>query len=248
MNIQIHKTAAEMAQAAADKCAAILNSVLSQKPTARLLLSTGASQLPFFERLIKAPIDFSRIEMFHLDEYIGIDDTHPASFKKYLTERFVIPSKVDKAHLIDGLRPADETIDELTDLLAAAPIDLGLIGIGENSHIAFNDPPADFDCEDTYKVVDLSDTCKAQQVREGWFADMDSVPKQALTMTCRQILKCERIISIVPYAVKASTVYDTLTQDVNNTTPATLLKTHADCSLMLDADSASMLFGGKLKL
>ena len=177
--------------------------------------------------------------MFHLDEYVGLPVTHVASFRKYLTERFVSLVPLKAHHFVEG-DPAQ--LPELGRLLTEKPIDLGLIGIGENGHIAFNDPPCDFDSEDPYIVVNLSDTCKRQQVGEGWFATVDDVPRQAVSMSCRQILKCNAIISAVPHAVKARAVRDTLySHTVRNTVPATLLKTHPAFSLFLDSDSASLI-------
>lgn len=241
MNIFTYKNEMEMAVAAADFCeTAIKNAQLQHGGTARILLSTGASQLPFFEEFIKRNIDFSSVEMFHLDEYIGVDETHIASFKKYLTERFTDKVSLKKIHFIDGMADPQKTIASITEEINKAPIDLGLIGIGENAHIAFNDPPADFSDPAAYKIVTLSETCKAQQVREGWFENMDTVCKQAISMTCQQIMKCKKILSIVPYTVKAQAIYNTLTQEVNVLTPATLLKQHSDFTLMLDENSASL--------
>ncbi|MCL2751717.1 MAG: 6-phosphogluconolactonase [Firmicutes bacterium] len=241
MKILLFKDAKEMAREAAVFCKAAIESAQAENGAARIVLSTGASQLPFFEEFVRQDIDFSGVEMFHLDEYVGVDETHIASFKRYLKERFTDKVKLKAAHLIDGTQDPRTVIESLTAEVGRAPIDLGLIGIGENAHIAFNDPPADFDDEAAFKVVNLSESCKAQQVREKWFARSDEVCKQAITMTCREIMKCKKILSIVPYAVKAQAVYNMLTQDKNTMTPATLLKEHPDFTLMLDADSASLI-------
>ena len=243
MKVKVYENEKDMALKAAEICSDIIKKAQKKNPNkiARILLSTGASQLPFFEEFIKADIDWSNVEMFHLDEYVGVDDKHIASFKKYLNEKFVSIVKPRKANLIDGMKNPEDTIKFLTLEILKRPIDLGLIGIGENAHIAFNDPPADFDDDNAYKIVTLSDTCKQQQVREKWFASEDEVCKQAISMTCRQILKCKEIICVVPYRVKAKAIYDTLTQDINNLTPATLLKTHCSCLIMVDKESASML-------
>jgi len=241
MKLHIYKDEKEMARAAAVFCKGVIAKAQAENGTARIALSTGASQLPFFEEFVKQDVDWNRIEMFHLDEYVGIDETHIASFKKYLKERFVDKVKSVTAYLIDGMTDPALTIKKLTEEISRAPIDLGLIGIGENAHIAFNDPPADFDGEAAYKVVDLSETCKAQQVREGWFTTPEEVCGQAITMTCCQIMKCKTILSIVPYTIKARAIYNTLTQGTNNMTPATLLKKHPDFTLMLDSESAALL-------
>lgn len=241
MNLIITKTKEELGALSAAQAAKCINDAIAQRGYARILLSTGASQFPFFDEFVKQDIDWSKVEMFHLDEYVAITDAHPASFKRYLTDRFVHIVKPGKAHLIDGSRNPEETIAELTALLAEAPVDVGLIGIGENAHIAFNDPPADFDDTRAYKVVTLDQRCLMQQVGEGWFKSVEETYKQAISMTCSEIMKCRTIISVVPYAVKAEAVYKTLTSELSPMVPATLLKEHADFSLYCDADSASML-------
>lgn len=241
MKLIISKTKEELGKLSAKHASKRIKEAIEKQGYARILLSTGASQFPFFDEFVKEDIDWSRVEMFHLDEYVGITDAHPASFKRYLTDRFVDKVKPGKAHLIDGSRNPDETIAELTALLAEKPVDVGLIGIGENAHIAFNDPPADFTDERAYKVVTLDERCLKQQVGEGWFKSVEETYKQAISMTCSQIMKCKTIISVVPYAVKAEAVYKTLTTELSPLVPATLLKQHADFSLYCDADSASML-------
>lgn len=241
MKLIISKTKEELGYRSAIHAAECVRAAIEKQGYARILLSTGASQFPFFDEFVKQDIDWSKVEMFHLDEYVGITDAHPASFKRYLTDRFVNKVNPGAAHLIDGSRNPDETIAELTALLAEKPVDVGLIGIGENAHIAFNDPPADFNDERAYKVVTLDERCLMQQVGEGWFASVEDTYKQAISMTCKQIMKCKTIISVVPYAVKAEAAYKTLTSELSPLVPATLLKEHPDFSLYLDADSASML-------
>ena len=241
MKVKVFNTTEEMAKAAAKQAAQVLNEHIQAGESPRLLLSTGASQFVFFENLAKENVDWSKVEMFHLDEYVGMSPEHPASFQKYLRERFVNIVHPGSYHLIDGTRDPQDTIRELTDLLAERPIDLGMIGIGENGHIAFNDPPADFEDTRSYKVVDLVESCIQQQIREGWFASKDDAFKQAITMTCSKIMECKTIISVVPYAVKAQAIHDTLTMDETNMVPATLMKRHNDVTVYCDADSASMV-------
>lgn len=241
MKLIIKQTKEEMGKLSADHAAALINAAIARQGYARILLSTGASQFPFFEEFVKENIDWSRVEMFHLDEYVGISEEHPASFKRYLLDRFVNKVNPGKVHLINGLEDPDKTIAELTALLAEKPVDVGLIGIGENAHIAFNDPPADFDDPRSYKVVTLAERCLDQQIGEGWFKNREETYKQAISMTCSQIMKCKSIISVVPYAVKAEAVYNTLTSPLSNEVPATLMRDHADFSLYCDADSASLL-------
>ena len=182
--------------------------------------------------------------MFHLDEYVDLPETHIASFRKYLKERFIQKINLKAYHLVDG---TEECIAELTKELRSAPIDVGLIGIGENAHIAFNDPPADFDTKEAYIIVNLNDTCKKQQVREGWFATVDDVPKQAVSMTVYQILQCEQIVSCVPYEVKSFAVQMTLENDATNIYPATVMKGHDNFALFVDEDSFSKVDEKKIR-
>lgn len=239
MNIHVYRTPQEMGAEAAHLIAEKLNAAIARKGEARLLLSTGASQFEMMDALTRMPVDFSRVTMFHLDEYVALPVTHIASFRKYLQERFVDKVPPKEAVFVNGEGDVQANIAELTAKIKEAPIDVGVIGIGENGHIAFNDPPADFDTEASYKVVDLDERCKRQQVGEGWFATVDDVPKQAISMTVRQIMACACIVSVVPHAVKAEAVKNTLEQEVTNLVPATILKTHADWSLFLDSESAA---------
>ena len=246
MNIHVSKTAVEMGYEAAKFVAERLNAVIAKKGEARLLLSTGASQFEMIDALIAStndatalPVDFSKVTMFHLDEYVDLPVTHIASFRKYLQERFVDKVNLKEAVFVNGEGNVEENIAYLTKRIKEDVIDVGAIGIGENAHIAFNDPPADFDTEVSYKVVDLDDRCKMQQVGEGWFATINDVPKQAISMSVKQILACDCIVSVVPHAVKAEAVKNTLAQDVNNMVPGTILKTHKDWHLYLDSESAA---------
>ena len=241
MKLIVNKTKEELGKASAIHAAKLVNEAIKTQGYARILLSTGASQFPFFDEFVKQDIDWSKVEMFHLDEYVGISEEHPASFKRYLLDRFVNVVNPKQANLIDGQRDPEETIAELTALLREKPIDVGLIGIGENAHIAFNDPPADFYDERAYKVVTLDGRCLQQQIGEGWFKNVGETYKQAISMTCSQIMKCKSIISVVPYKVKAEAIYNTLTRELTPKVPATLLKQHTDCTIYCDADSASLL-------
>ena len=239
MEIRICKDRYELGKSAAKHVAQVLREVIAEKGTARIVLSTGASQFDTIEALTKEPgIKWDCVEMFHLDEYVNLPVTHPASFRKYLQERFVDKVAPLKAvHFVDGTK---ECIEGLTKELRSAPIDIGLIGIGENGHIAFNDPPADFDTKEAYIIVNLDEKCRKQQLGEGWFPTLDDVPKQAVSMTVYQILQCEKIVSCVPYAVKADAVEKTIhATETTNIVPATLLKEHSDFILYIDKDSAS---------
>ena len=242
MKLHVHETPAQLGQNAAKQAAGLIKEAIAAKGSARILLSTGASQFDTITSLRASDIDWTKVEMFHLDEYIGIAPDHPASFEKYLRERFIGSElKLKKAHFIKGMMDPAQSIAEITAEIRKAPIDVALIGIGENAHIAFNDPPADFDTKEAFIIVALDEACKAQQVREGWFATLDDVPKHAITITAYEIMQSKVIISAVPHVQKATAIKNTLTNDVTNLIPATILKTHADWSLYLDKASASLL-------
>lgn len=239
MEIRICKDRYDLGKSAAKQVAEDIKACIAKKGYARIALSTGASQFDTIEALTKEEgIEWECVEMFHLDEYVDLPITHPASFRKYLQERFVDKVGALRAvHFVDG---TVEGIAKLTEEITKEPIDIGLIGIGENGHIAFNDPPADFNTKESYIVVNLNETCKRQQMGEGWFATIDDVPKQAVSMTAHQIMQCKKIVSCVPYAVKADAVEKTLrAEEVTNMIPATLLKTHPNFLLYIDAESAS---------
>ena len=241
MEIKIFATPAELGQVAAAQCAEIINEAIVSKGKARIALATGASQFETINALTGMNINWNKVEMFHLDEYIGLPESHPASFRKYLKERFLSKVNIGKACLVDGEDDPQSVIASLTAAIRTEPIDLGVIGIGENAHIAFNDPPADFLTQEAYICVTLDDACKQQQVREGWFDTIDDVPKQAISMTVYQIMLCRQIVSCVPYAVKAKAIKDTLDSPLSNAVPATMLKTHPCWTLYLDKDSASLI-------
>lgn len=241
MKIIIEKSAQALGEKAACICKDFIDSAIEEKGYARMVFSTGASQFTTFEALLHQNIDWSKVEMFHLDEYVDLPETHRASFRKYLKERFINKVQMKKVCLVGMLENQTDEIARLTRELHSAPIDVGLIGIGENAHIAFNDPPADFESNEAYKVVKLSDTCKAQQVREGWFDTRDEVPSQAISMTVNEILRIQKIVCAVPYKVKAEAIKQTLTSPVNTWIPATKLKEHNNVTLILDEDSSSLL-------
>jgi len=237
VKIIVSDTPRELGQAAARLAAEYLNELIDKNGYARIVVSTGASQFETFEALVASVIDWSKVEMYHLDEYAGLPESHPASFRKYLKERFVSKVHLLAANFVDG---SAEGIIEISKKLLEKPVNLGFIGIGENGHIAFNDPPADFETKDPYIMVNLNATCKKQQVGEGWFATVEDVPKQAVSMSVFQIMQCKKIISCVPHAVKAKAVADTINSEPTNLIPATILKTHPDWTLLLDKNSAAL--------
>ena len=238
MELRICKDRYELGKSAAKFTAQLINEAINKKGSARIVLSTGASQFDTLAALVTEEVDWSKVEMFHLDEYVNLPETHIASFRKYLKEKFTSKVNLKSAYFVDGTK---ENIEYLTNEIRKEDIDVGLIGIGENAHIAFNDPPANFDTDEAYIAVNLNDTCKQQQVGEGWFNTVDEVPKQAVSMSCKQIMKCKNIVSCVPYSVKAKAVYNTLNSTLTNKVPATLLKTHENFTLYVDADSAKLL-------
>lgn len=243
MNIHIFSNTQELGKAAGTAAAVIIRETLAEKGTANVILATGTSQFETIKQLIAEDgIDWSAVTMFHLDEYIGLPVIHKASFRKYLKERFldqVPPLKA--AYLIDGETDPEAEVERLAQLIRQHPIDVALVGIGENGHLAFNDPPADFDTDKPYLVVNLDGPCRAQQYNEGWFASVDDVPKQAISMSVQQIMKSAHIICSVPDARKAQAVKDSLEQPVSNQYPASILQQHPDCSFFLDQESAKLL-------
>ena len=237
MKLVIGKTKEEIGKASSKQTAALINAAIAKQGYARILLSTGASQFPFFDEIVKENVDWSKVEMFHLDEYVNLPETHIASFRKYLKERFINIVHPKEAYLVDGNNP-EESIKFLTEKITESPVDLGLIGIGENAHIAFNDPPADFNTRESYFVVNLDEKCRMQQVGEGWFAGIEDVPAQAISMTPYRIMQCKTIISVVPHTVKAWAVKSTIeSKETTPMIPATLLKEHADWYLFVDENS-----------
>jgi len=216
---------------------------IAKNGQAHIVLATGASQFETLKQLIaRTDIQWNKVVMFHLDEYIDLPVTHPASFRKYLKERFldhVPPLKA--AHLINGETDAEAECKALNKLIAQHPVDVALVGIGENCHLAFNDPPANFDVEDAYIITALDDACKMQQVNEGWFAGLNDVPKTAISMSVKQIMRSKHIICTVPDQRKAQAVKNTLEQPVSNIYPASILQQHGYCNLFLDKASASLL-------
>ncbi|MEA5015855.1 MAG: glucosamine-6-phosphate deaminase [Candidatus Limiplasma sp.] len=241
MKITVSQSAEQMALEAAKEAAGKLREAVRARGEARLVLSTGASQFAVLEQLVRQEAPWSRVEMFHLDEYVGLPKAHKASFRRYLRERFVDLVHPKAAFYVDGEAEPAEAIRFLTREIRRAPVDVALVGIGENAHIAFNDPPADFDTREAYVVVELEERCKRQQVGEGWFPDLNSVPGQAISMTVYQIMQSRAILSCVPGERKAAAVRDTLSsQAPTNAIPATMLRQHPDWRLFLDPDSASL--------
>ncbi|MFA6891943.1 MAG: 6-phosphogluconolactonase [Sphaerochaetaceae bacterium] len=242
MNITISRTPEESGREAAVRIALELHKAIERQGFARLALSTGASQFDTLKALVKEPVDWSKVTMFHLDEYVGLPESHIASFRKYLKERFVSQVPLREAVFVNGEGDVQANIKELTRRITEMPIDVGVIGIGENGHVAFNDPPADFRTKESYVIVNLDDRCKQQQVGEGWFRTVSDVPGQAISMTVSQIMSCRVIVTSCPYAVKADAIRKTLETKVTNMVPATIMKTHPAWYLFIDDASAKEAF------
>ena len=244
MNTLILQDPRELGQAAGEQAAGLIRKAIEDKGQANIILATGASQFEMLRTLVGQPnVDWTRVVMFHLDEYIGLPATHPASFRKYLKERFVDKvGRLKAANFLepDPAAPADECA-RMGKIIAEHPIDVALIGIGENGHLAFNDPPADFDTDAAYIVVDLDKACRMQQVGEGWFKTLDDVPRQAISMTIKQIMRSRHIISSVPDKRKAKAVRDAIEGPITPMCPASILRNHEHCTQFLDKASASLL-------
>jgi glucosamine-6-phosphate deaminase len=248
LSLTISPTSYECSNAAASAALAVLRQRLEIQDHLNLVLATGASQFGLLANLVAAPgIDWNRVTAFHLDEYAGIPAFHPASFRKYLDERFTSRVSLHAFHAVQGDAP-DLFIEctRLENLISQAPVDLALIGIGENGHLAFNDPPADFKTGRAYLVVDLDQACRLQQVGEGWFHSLQEVPQQAISMSIRQIMRSQSIICTVPDLRKAIPVQRALQGPVTPDCPASILRQHSDCQMFLDQDSASLIAPGLL--
>lgn len=244
MQISILPDSESLGQAAAKAGANALRTALEESGHARLILATGASQFSVVKNLLKEPdIAWHHVTLFHLDEYLGLPLTHPASFRKYLSDRFVkqLPVPLAAAHWIDGEANPDDERKRLNALIQEGPIDVAFIGIGENGHLAFNDPPADFVTEESFIVVNLDEACRKQQLGEGWFPSLDDVPKRAISMSINQIMKSRAIICSVPDQRKAVAVKNALTGPVTLQVPASILQQHDNAKLFLDPFSSSLL-------
>jgi glucosamine-6-phosphate deaminase len=240
--IKVFNDKIQLGAAAARQAAASIKSAISGHGRARIIAATGMSQFEFLNALTKTPgLDWAKVEMFHLDEYVGLPITHPASFRKYLLERFIEPAGISRYHLLDGEADPVEVCRRVGEEIGAAPIDVAFVGIGENGHLAFNDPPADFETDEPYIVVDLDEACRRQQVGEGWFAALDGVPKQAISMTVKQILKAREIVCVAPDARKAQAVKNCFENEISPHFPASILRMHGATTVYLDMESSSLL-------
>jgi glucosamine-6-phosphate deaminase len=243
MLLKVFQDKVALSRAAAEQAAVAIRLAIAERGQARIIVATAASQIEFLDALTRASdIDWARLEVFHLDEYIGLPATHPGSFRKMLLEQLIRRTGIVKYHLLDGdAKDPTEVAQRVGRALASAPIDIAFLGVGENGHIAFNDPPADLDTEDPYIIVNLDEKCRQQQVGEAWFADISEVPKQALSMSARQILKAKEILAVVPDGRKAQAVKLCFEGDISPMAPASILRRHPNATVYLDKNSASLL-------
>lgn len=244
MKIIVSENKIRLGEKAGEMAASAIREAIAKKGTANIILATGQSQFETLEKLVSEKgIDWGKVRMFHLDEYIGLEESSKAGFREYLKERFI--EKVTpllEIHLINGeADDPEQECERLGQIIQKHPIDLAFVGIGENGHLAFNDPPADFKTENTYLVVNLDEKCREQQLGEGWFASVDDVPRQAISMSIKQMMKAKKIICACPDSRKAQAVKNCITLPVSNLHPASILQEHPDCTLFLDNASAALL-------
>jgi glucosamine-6-phosphate deaminase len=243
MLLKVFKDKLSLGNAAAEQAATAIRRAITERGHARIVAATAASQLEFLNALTEAPsIDWKKVEAFHLDEYIDLPITHPGSFRKMLMEQLITKTGITHYHLLEGDAPDPSVVvREVGKQLASSPVDVAFLGIGENGHIAFNDPPADFTTEDPYIIVSLDEACRRQQVGEAWFADISQVPTRALSMSARQILKAREILAVVPDKRKAQAIKACFEGAISPIAPASILRRHPNATVYLDTGSASLL-------
>lgn len=249
MRIKVFDDKHSTSRAAAEQAALAIRHAIRQQGYARIVAATAASQIDFLDALTRmSGIDWKLVEVFHLDEYVALPITHPGSFRKMLMQQLISKTGVTKYHLLEGdaADPA-EAARNVSRIIASKPVDIAFLGIGENGHIAFNDPPADFQTEEPYIVVELDEACRQQQVGEAWFADISQVPKQAISMSVQQILKAKELLAVVPDSRKAKAVQLCFEGEISPTAPASILRTHPDATIYLDKSSASLLSAATLR-
>ena len=240
--LRVLRDSVMLGKVAASQAARLIRRAITEKGTARILAATGGSQFTFLDALVQEPdIAWSEVEMFHLDEYVGLSANHPASFRRYLHERFISKTRIGRHHLLDGEHDPEGVCRIEGELLAAKPVDVAFAGIGENGHLAFNDPPADFQTEKPYLIVHLDERCRRQQVGEGWFKTIAEVPERAISISIRQLLKAKAIVCCVPDSRKAEAVKRCLEGPISPLAPSSILRTHPDATVYLDQNSAALL-------
>ena len=248
MRLRIFDDKVSLGKAAAIQAAEAMRSAIEERGQARVVAASAASQFEYLEALTATPgISWKQVELFHLDEYIGLPMTHPASFCKFLQERLIAKTGITNYHLLDGSREPAEVIRTASKAITTSPIDVAFVGIGENGHIAFNDPPADFDTEEPYIIVTLDHACRLQQVGEGWFQNLDAVPKQAISMSVRQVLRAREILAVVPDARKAPAIRACFDGPISPMAPSSILRNHPNATVYLDRQSSALLSPATLR-
>lgn len=242
MRLRVYENREALGNAAAEQAAAAMQNAIARSGKARIIGASAASQFEFLDALIRTPgIDWKRVELFHLDEYIGLPMTHPASFCKFLQDRLISKTGITQYHLLNGEKDPATVIRNTNEAISSAPIDVAFVGIGENGHLAFNDPPADFETEEPYIVVNLDDACRRQQVGEGWFPDLQSVPHRAISMSVKQVLQAKEILAVVPGPKKAPAIQACFDGPISPMAPSSILRTHPNATIYLDKESAALL-------
>ena len=242
MLVRVFDDKVSLGNSAATQAATAIRSAIADRGRARIIAASAASQLQFLAALTAiSGIPWNQVELFHLDEYIGLPMTHPASFCKFLQEHLIAITGIDNYHLLDGSRDPAEVIREASSAIAAAPIDIAFVGIGENGHLAFNDPPADFETDDPFLTVALDHACRMQQVGEGWFTDLSAVPTHAISMSVRQVLAAREILAVVPDARKAQAIKACFDGPISPMAPASILRKHPNATIYLDRQSSALL-------
>jgi glucosamine-6-phosphate deaminase len=242
MVIKVFEGKVSLAKAAAEQAADAIRRAAREHGEARVVAASAMSQFDFLRELTAIPgVPWKQVELFHLDEYIGLPMTHPASFCKFMQEHLISKTAITKLHLLNGADDPARVIAAANQAISAAPIDIAFVGIGENGHIAFNDPPADFETEQPFLVVNLDEACRRQQVGEGWYKDISEVPKQAISMSVRQVMKAKEILAVVPDSRKAQAVKACFDGEVSPMAPSSILRKHQNATVYLDKNSAALL-------
>lgn len=242
MRLRVFEERTSLGKAAAQQAAEAIRGAIAERGNARIIGASAASQFEFLEALTAMPgIDWKRVELFHLDEYIGLPMTHPASFCKFLRDRLISKAGITNFHLLNGEEDPAKVIRQTSEAISASLVDVAFVGIGENGHLAFNDPPADFATEEPYIVVSLDEACRRQQVGEGWFPEIESVPKRAISMSVRQVLKARQILAVVPGPKKAKAIKACFDGPMSPLAPSSILRTHPNATIYVDKESAALL-------
>ena len=242
LHVEVHEDGAVLARAAAADVAGLLAKTVEERGSANAMFATGNSQLAFVDALVAAAVPWENLTVFHMDEYVGVGPDHPAGFQRWIRERIADRVPAHAVHYLDGLAEPEGECLRYASLLRRHPVDVCVLGIGENGHLAFNDPPvADFDDPLDVKVVELDVACRRQQVGEGHFPSVDAVPTHAMTVTVPALLRAGVVIAVVPEYRKAVPVRDALLGPVSTACPASALRTARNARLYLDGGSAGLL-------